>query len=114
MPIYEYVCRACGHEFETMQKAQDSPLKKCPHCGRSKLQKQISSTSFQLKGKGWYVTDFRDKGKPKDGGGHKNQREAEGSEAVAKEETKSAQKDGTSNSTQQTATQTTQTAVTTD
>jgi putative FmdB family regulatory protein len=66
MPIYEYICRACGHEFEVMQKVSDDPLKKCPHCGRLKLQKMISNTSFQLKGEGWYVTDFRDKGKPKE------------------------------------------------
>ncbi len=61
MPIYEYECTACGHKEEFMQKVADAPLKKCPNCGKNKLFKQISASGFQLKGEGWYVTDFRDK-----------------------------------------------------
>src|SRR5882724_1830842 len=57
MPIYEYVCDKCGKHLEVIQKMSDPPLKKCPDC-RGKLQKEISQTSFQLKGSGWYVTDY--------------------------------------------------------
>jgi putative FmdB family regulatory protein len=65
MPIYEYQCGGCGHQLEVMQKFSDEPLKACPECHQPSLNKLISSTSFQLKGTGWYVTDTRDKGKPK-------------------------------------------------
>lgn len=68
MPIYEYECRACGNQLEMFQKITEEPLKLCPQCGQDALQKLISSTSFQLKGTGWYVTDIRDKGKPKPAG----------------------------------------------
>jgi len=63
MPIYEYQCKQCGHEMEAMQKISDKPLRKCPECGKSSLTKLISAGAFVLKGSGWYVTDFRDKGK---------------------------------------------------
>jgi putative FmdB family regulatory protein len=63
MPIYEYYCPICQKEFEVLQKISEPDKKKCPECGKSKLTKQASTTSFQLKGEGWYVTDFRDKGK---------------------------------------------------
>jgi len=65
MPIYEYQCTACGHQLEAIQKFSDDPLKECPACHQSALQKQISSTAFHLKGTGWYVTDIRDKDKKK-------------------------------------------------
>jgi putative FmdB family regulatory protein len=65
MPIYEYQCSLCGHQLEVLQKVSDDPLTECPNCHKASLNKLISSTSFQLKGTGWYVTDFRDKGKPK-------------------------------------------------
>ena len=58
MPIYEYECSACGHEFEVMQKVSDPPIRKCEQCGRLKAKKMISQTSFVLKGSGWYVTDY--------------------------------------------------------
>ena len=57
MPIYEYVCQKCGHHLEIMQKMSDKPLNKCPEC-KGKLEKIFSQTSFQLKGSGWYVTDY--------------------------------------------------------
>lgn len=57
MPIYEYVCNKCGHHLEVMQKMSDKPLSKCPEC-RGKLEKIFSQTSFQLKGSGWYVSDY--------------------------------------------------------
>ncbi len=65
MPIYEYACAKCGHQLEVMQKISDKPLTRCPEC-RGKLEKLFSQTSFQLKGAGWYVTDYSQKktGKP--------------------------------------------------
>jgi putative FmdB family regulatory protein len=62
MPFYEYQCKNCGHELEAMQKVSDAPLKKCPHCGKSQLQRLMSAPVFRLKGKGWYETDFKGDG----------------------------------------------------
>ncbi|MGD9153094.1 MAG: zinc ribbon domain-containing protein [Gammaproteobacteria bacterium] len=61
MPIYEYQCKHCGCKFEALQKHNDQPLTKCPECGKDDLEKCVSLTSFQLKGKGWYETDFKSK-----------------------------------------------------
>ncbi|HET6654750.1 MAG TPA: zinc ribbon domain-containing protein [Gammaproteobacteria bacterium] len=63
MPIYEYQCQACGEEMEAWQKISDQPLKKCPACGKMKLQKLVSAAGFRLKGGGWYETDFKSSGK---------------------------------------------------
>lgn len=60
MPIYEYVCDKCGSHTEVLQKISDAPLKKCKKC-RGKVQKVHSRTSFQLKGSGWYATDYSKK-----------------------------------------------------
>ena len=57
MPIYEYTCQKCGHHLEVMQKMSDAPLSKCPEC-KGRLEKEFSQTSFQLKGGGWYVSDY--------------------------------------------------------
>jgi putative FmdB family regulatory protein len=71
MPIYEYDCQKCG-TFETTQKITEKPLNKCPTC-KGKVKKLISNTSFQLKGTGWYVTDYARKGKSNgDGNGSKS------------------------------------------
>jgi putative FmdB family regulatory protein len=59
MPFYEYQCKSCGHELEAMQKVSDPPLKKCPDCGKSQLQRLMSAPVFRLKGGGWYETDFK-------------------------------------------------------
>ena len=59
MPFYEYQCKSCGHALEAMQKINDAPLKKCPHCGKSQLQRLMSAPVFRLKGGGWYETDFK-------------------------------------------------------
>jgi putative FmdB family regulatory protein len=59
MPIYEYRCAACGHQGEHLQKVSDAPLTKCPECGKAKYRKQLSAAGFQLKGTGWYATDFK-------------------------------------------------------
>ena len=61
MPIYEYECKKCGHRFEQLQKITEKPLRTCPRCKKPQLVKLVSNTSFQLKGTGWYVTDFKDK-----------------------------------------------------
>ena len=66
MPIYEYECGSCGHRLEAIQKMSDPVLKDCPACGKSTLKKLISATGFQLKGSGWYATDFKDSGKKKE------------------------------------------------
>lgn len=60
MPIYEYHCEKCG-DFDVMQKITANPLRKCPTC-KSKVKKLMSNTAFQLKGSGWYVTDYGNKG----------------------------------------------------
>ena len=71
MPIYEYNCQKCG-TFETTQKITEKPLSKCPTC-KGKVKKLISNTSFQLKGTGWYVTDYARKGQSNgDGNGSKS------------------------------------------
>jgi putative FmdB family regulatory protein len=59
MPFYEYQCKSCGHDLEAMQKISDPPLKKCPNCGKSQLQRLMSAPVFRLKGGGWYETDFK-------------------------------------------------------
>lgn len=59
MPIYEYHCKACDHDLETIQKLSDEPLKVCPECGQPELVKKISAAAFRLSGSGWYETDFK-------------------------------------------------------
>ncbi|WP_297324095.1 FmdB family zinc ribbon protein [Nitrosomonas sp.] len=59
MPIYEYLCNSCGAEKEHLQKISDAPITVCPVCGSSNYTKLISAAGFQLKGSGWYVTDFK-------------------------------------------------------
>lgn len=63
MPIYEFQCENCGHRLEALQKISDPPLTDCPSCKQPALRKLVSAGGFILKGSGWYVTDFRDKGK---------------------------------------------------
>lgn len=59
MPIYAYRCEACGFAKDVLQKISDAPLTDCPECGKAEFRKQITAAGFQLKGTGWYVTDFR-------------------------------------------------------
>src|SRR5271170_5268405 len=81
MPFYEYQCKNCGHDLEAMQKITEPPLKKCPHCGKSQLQRLMSAPVFRLKGGGWYETDFK--------GDKDNQRNlADRPEAAAQKDTK--------------------------
>ena len=59
MPIYAYRCESCGHAKDVLQKMSDAPLSTCPACGAETFKKQLTAAGFQLKGSGWYVTDFR-------------------------------------------------------
>jgi putative FmdB family regulatory protein len=59
MPIYEYRCEACGHQDDHLQKISEPALSKCPACGKKKYRKQLTAAGFQLKGSGWYATDFK-------------------------------------------------------
>src|SRR5688500_15846434 len=62
MPIYAYRCGSCGHAKDVLQKLSDAPLTTCPACGASTFTKQLTAAGFQLKGSGWYATDFRGSG----------------------------------------------------
>ena len=72
MPIYAYKCSACGHAKDVLQKMSDAPLTDCPACGAAAFSKQLTAAGFQLKGSGWYVTDFRDGGSSKTGSDSKS------------------------------------------
>ena len=62
MPIYAYLCDACGFQKDCLQKLSDAPLKICPECGQETFSKQLTAAGFQLKGSGWYATDFKGSG----------------------------------------------------
>jgi putative FmdB family regulatory protein len=79
MPLYEYQCDACGHRFEAIRKFSDGPLEICPKCG-GHIQKLVSAPAFQLKGTGWYATDFAGK-KPEEGKRQKEEGKSEGTES---------------------------------
>ena len=64
MPIYEYRCGACGFQREILQKMSDAPLVDCAECGKPTMSKMVTAAGFQLKGSGWYVTDFKSGAKP--------------------------------------------------
>jgi len=59
MPIYAYKCGSCGHAKDVLQKISDAPLTECPACGKPTFSKQLTAAGFQLKGSGWYATDFK-------------------------------------------------------
>lgn len=63
MPTYSYLCSDCGHRFDTVQRMSEDALTDCPQCAKPALVRQVQAVGFALKGSGWYVTDFRDKGK---------------------------------------------------
>ena len=87
MPIYEYRCAACGFQKEFLQKMSDAALTDCPECGKAgAFSKMVTAAGFQLKGSGWYVTDFRQGSKPATGAATGAKADAKGD---AKPETKS-------------------------
>lgn len=67
MPIYAYRCGECGHQKDVLQKVSDPPLRTCPACGAEAFAKQLTAAGFQLKGSGWYATDFKGNGGAKAG-----------------------------------------------
>lgn len=67
MPIYEYRCSSCSHQEDFLQKLSDPQLTECPKCGKSTFAKQVTAAGFQLKGSGWYATDFKNNGTGKSG-----------------------------------------------
>ena len=92
MPIYEYSCKKCGKTIEVIQKFSDKPLKKHQGCGGT-LTKLISQSAFQLKGTGWYVTDYARKGKGGESESSKDTKEsAANSETTSKETSKESKK----------------------
>ena len=87
MPIYEYRCTDCGHRLEALQRLADQPLLVCPACGKESLIKLMSAVGFQLKGSGWYATDFKHSGsKPADKGTAKSDAANEGAGSAEKAE----------------------------
>lgn len=81
MPIYEYRCQKCGHQQEFLQKVSDPPHTRCPQCGEESFAKMVTAAGFQLKGSGWYATDFK-------GSGQKPAAKPEGAAAGGKSEGK--------------------------
>lgn len=77
MPIYEYRCADCGAQHEHLQKLSDAPITRCPDCGSTHYAKLVSAAGFQLKGSGWYATDF------KGGGSSSTSSSSEGGEKTA-------------------------------
>jgi putative FmdB family regulatory protein len=78
MPIYAYKCSSCGHAQDVLQKVSDAPLTDCPQCQAATFSKQLTAAGFQLRGSGWYATDF------KNGSGKRGDKtEPKGSEAPA-------------------------------
>jgi len=91
MPIYEYQCKACGHELEAIQKLSEEPLKFCPECGEPALNKLVSAAGFRLKGGGWYETDFKSGDKKKNlAGDQKPSSSGDGAKASTGDAAKSA------------------------
>ena len=73
MPIYEYICKSCEHEFEEVQKFSETSLEKCPDCGQNTAERQVSMSSFHLKGGGWYKDGYsNNKSEPENAGKDKN------------------------------------------
>jgi len=98
MPIYAYKCGACGHAQDVLQKMSDAPLTVCPECGAAAYTKQVTAAGFQLKGSGWYVTDFRDNAKKTAGG------KADGADKPAGESASAAAAQGKASGTEAAAT----------
>jgi putative FmdB family regulatory protein len=89
MPIYEYRCLECNHQEEHLQKVSEPMLTVCPSCGKPSYKKLLSAAGFQLKGSGWYATDFRNKGsKPADSNASSKSAESKDAKTDSKTESK--------------------------
>ena len=98
MPIYEYQCTSCQHQFDEIQKMSDPVITLCPECSQKTVIRLVSAAGFQLKGTGWYVTDFKDKGQAKTTTGSSSTKSSEKkTEAVASTTTKSTESKGGDN-----------------
>lgn len=96
MPIYEYRCDACGFEDEYLQKMSEPTLTVCPECGKTAFTKLVSAAGFHLKGSGWYVTDFKNKPKPKSAESKTESKTEDKSGAKAEDQTQTKSEDKTS------------------
>ena len=94
VPIYEYHCGACGHQFDALQKLSEPPLQACPDCSAPELKKLVSAPSFRLKGSGWYETDFKKDNKRNlvDGEKPKSEKQKSDDKPAAKSESKKSDK----------------------
>jgi putative FmdB family regulatory protein len=93
MPIYEYRCSSCGHQQEFLRKLTDAPLTTCTKCGKPSLSKMLSAAGFQLKGSGWYATDFKSSGsKPAVKSGDESKPAAKSEDSKPSAETKTEEK----------------------
>ena len=99
MPIYEYRCGACGQEHEALRKVSEPPLTKCPACGKPKLKKLLSAAGFQLKGSGWYATDFKGGASKKPAEKKAEDKKSESKTETSKTETKTDAKPASSTAT---------------
>ena len=89
MPIYEYECVSCEHQFETIQRISEDPLLDCPECGKPDLKKLVSVAAFRLKGAGWYETDFKS-GEKKNIAGEEKKSESDKSDEAGSAKSSSA------------------------
>src|SRR5258706_12860344 len=89
MPIYEYRCASCGHQQEFLQKVSDAPLTICTQCGKTAFSKMVTAAGFQLKGSGWYATDFRNSGAKPAAKSESTKPEAKKSESAAESKSES-------------------------
>ena len=97
MPIYEYRCDNCGHEFDTLQKVSEDALTDCPECKKPALVKKVSAAGFRLKGGGWYETDFKS-GKKKNVAGSESSSSSSGSSSSGSSSSDSSSSSGGSSS----------------
>jgi putative FmdB family regulatory protein len=82
VPLYEYACRSCGHQFEVIQKFSDPAIEQCPRCG-AKVEKLLSTPAIQFKGSGWYITDYARKGSGEKTAGEKSAADKTGADKPA-------------------------------
>lgn len=88
MPLYEYLCKKCGHRFEKLRMFSDKPIKKCPECGGA-VEQLISASAVQFKGSGWYVTDYAKKGSSAGSSSSASSSSSSDSESSSKESSES-------------------------
>jgi putative FmdB family regulatory protein len=88
MPIYEYRCSGCGFQKEYLQKVSEAPMSVCPSCNKASFVKMLTAAGFQLKGSGWYATDFKSGPKAKPDASRSDAKAESGAAADAKGETK--------------------------